>query len=1045
MRTLFSLLLLLAAASPARADDPPRLKLLFLGDNAGHKPAERFKHPPAGVRGPRHRPDLHRQARRPQPEHPRQVRRAGGLRQPHQDHARAGEGAARLRRGRQGASSRSTAPASASSTRRSTSPWSARSSAATAPARSAPTSPKPDHPIMKGFTRRSRAGTRRTSTPSTTRRTARSWSPRRRRPEGAVDVGADAGQGPRLLHRLGPRPAHLGQPRLPGPRRARHPLGRAARTPPACAAGRPAAAASPFDRPFPVPEMTAKRTDVKPFEYVDVGRKIPNYTPGRQWGVQGEPMTKMQQPLPAEESHEAHRRARGFRGQTVRHREGARRQADLHDLGRARPAVGRRDDGLPERAAAAGARAATASSSARTPTATAGRQVHRLRRQAEHPDQPALRPRRRDRRSTPPQTLFLKDTDGDGKADVPRGAVQHGWDQRDTHAGPSNLQYGLDNWVWAMQGYNDSRLTVGGEPHRFRQGFFRFKPDGSKLEFLRSTNNNTWGLGFSEEGVVFGSTANGNPSVYMPIPNRYYEAVRGLVAVAGPAEDRRLAHVPAGHRQGPAGGLARRVHRGRRARPVHGPDATRRSTGTARRSSPSRPATWSGTFVIRRDGSGFRSSNPFNLLASDDEWTAPIMAEVGPDGNVWVLDWYNYIVQHNPTPQGFKTGKGAAYESDLRDKKHGRIYRVVHEDRPAKDAGANSRWPGRRRSNWWRPSRATTCSGGGTPSGCWSSAATRTWCRPCRAGPRPEGRRDRAERRGDPRPVDAARPRRPGRLERRRDGRGRRRPEAPVGRRPAERRPGAAADRPVRRRDPGRRAGPRRRPAGPADALLALADQPPAAAAGAAVAEALGRPENVTDRWIPDAVTCAAAANGEHFLRAVAGAKQPGERLLGVVAVVAEHYARGGPVDSAGAVVARLAEADPAVADAAVRGWPRLAGQDGPEARRRHRGGPGKLDRPARPGAAGAGRPARRRLGEQAGSRKLRGRDRQDARRQGGGRRPPRSRTGSPPPASWSATRRPTRSWCSGCSTSSPRRPRRSWRSASSGPSRPARPPRPAG
>ena len=122
--------------------------------------------------------------------------------------------------------------------------------------------------------------------------------------------------------------------------------------------------------------------------------------------------------------------------------------------------------------------------------------------------------------------MFLKDTDGDGKADV-REVLFGTWNQRDTHGGPSNMQYGLDNWVWAMQGYNDSRLTVGGETHRFRQGFFRFKPDGSKLEFLRSTNNNTWGLGISEEGIIFGSTANGNPSVYMPIPNRYYEAVRG--------------------------------------------------------------------------------------------------------------------------------------------------------------------------------------------------------------------------------------------------------------------------------------------------------------------------------------------------------------------------------------------------------------------------------------------------------------------------------------------------------------------------------------
>ena len=47
-----------------------------------------------------------------------------------------------------------------------------------------------------------------------------------------------------------------------------------------------------------------------------------------------------------------------------------------------------------------------------------------------------------------------------------------------------------------------------------------------------------------------------------------------------------------------------------------------------------------------------------NLVASDDEWAAPIMAEVGPDGNVWILDWYNFIVQHNPTPAGFRTGRG---------------------------------------------------------------------------------------------------------------------------------------------------------------------------------------------------------------------------------------------------------------------------------------------------------------------------------------------------------------------------------------------------
>jgi hypothetical protein len=72
--------------------------------------------------------------------------------------------------------------------------------------------------------------------------------------------------------------------------------------------GKPPVAAAPKEQtnaqegPFPMPEMTAKRTDVKPFAYVDVGKKIPNYTPSRVWGVQGEPLSQMQVPPPAEES-----------------------------------------------------------------------------------------------------------------------------------------------------------------------------------------------------------------------------------------------------------------------------------------------------------------------------------------------------------------------------------------------------------------------------------------------------------------------------------------------------------------------------------------------------------------------------------------------------------------------------------------------------------------------------------------------------------------------------------------------------------------------
>ena len=272
-----------------------------------------------------------------------------------------------------------------------------------------------------------------------------------------------------------------------------------------------------------------------------------------------------------------------------------------------------------------------------------------------------------------PHMLFLKDADGDGKADE-RRVLFSGWGTGDTHAGPSNLRWGFDHWIWGIVGYSGFNGTVGGKAHRFAMGFFRFKPDGSALEFVRSTNNNSWGLGFSEEGIVFGSTANGNPSEYMPIPNRYYEAVAGWSAS-------RLNGIAGNPEFHPVTDKVRQV------------DAHGRFTAAAghalytarlfpkeywnRRAFVSEPTGHlTAIFEIRPQGAGFASAVVGNLCASDDEWTAPIAAEVGPDGAVWVLDWYNYIVQHNPTPPGFKNGKGNAYEIELRDKTHGRVYRI---------------------------------------------------------------------------------------------------------------------------------------------------------------------------------------------------------------------------------------------------------------------------------------------------------------------------------------------------------------------------------
>ena len=111
------------------------------------------------------------------------------------------------------------------------------------------------------------------------------------------------------------------------------------------------------------------------------------------------------------------------------------------------------------------------------------------------------------------------------------------------------------------------------------------------MEFLTTTSNNTWGLGLSETGEVFASTANNDHSVFLGVPNRYFEAVRGWhgTGSAGIADHKKF------H---PVTDKIRQVdwHGGFTAACGHAltrPAAFQRNTGTRPRLSASRRAIWS--------------------------------------------------------------------------------------------------------------------------------------------------------------------------------------------------------------------------------------------------------------------------------------------------------------------------------------------------------------------------------------------------------------------------------------------------------------------
>ena len=458
----------------------------------------------------------------------------------------------------------------------------------------------------------------------------------------------------------------------------------------------PALAGSYFDRP----KMTEPRKDVAPFEHVPA--KVPFYPKSDKWGTVGEPIPTMQKPLSPAESVKHYVTPVDFEVRTFVTEEklGGKPIAMAWDeRGRLwlsltrdypnemqQPGKGRDRIVVCEDVDGDGVcdTVTTFAENLSIPTSllpyAGGLIVHQA-----------------------PVTLFLKDTDGDGKADV-RQELLRGWATNDTHAGPSNLKYGFDNWVYGVVGYAGFRGTVNGEAVNFRQGYYRFKveakasgrrqpavPGGAeqpadagrspeltvtKIEFLRSVNNNTWGLAFDEAGQLFGSTANGCPLVHLPIPNRYYEKVRGLTptVLANIAPDNHYEPITDKVRQVDwHGGFTSAANCAIYTARTYPPEYWNK---TAFVSDPTGHLT--ATFVLQPDGATYRARYGWNLVASDDEWAAPIDAQVGPDGHVWVLDWYNFIVQHNPTPAGFENGKGNAYETPLRDKTHGRIYRLVY-------------------------------------------------------------------------------------------------------------------------------------------------------------------------------------------------------------------------------------------------------------------------------------------------------------------------------------------------------------------------------
>ena len=288
--------------------------------------------------------------------------------------------------------------------------------------------------------------------------------------------------------------------------------------------------------------------------------------------------------------------------------------------------------------------------------------------------------------SAAPDILWLRDGDGDGRAER-REVLYTGFGFADTHAVISNLRWGLDGWIYGTQGYsgNDSDDVIGadGRHHgRIPNGLFRFRPDGSAIECVSSFGSNTWGLDFAWDHELFFTMANGAHLRHVAMDDAALARGR-LSGVEGwadaPDHDRvfPISH----HERAPyvqidfVGGFTA-------------------ASGCLVYGGGTWPSEYHGNaFVaeptvnlVHRDvlephGTSFRASKPHpgEFLASRELWFRPVHLRSGPDGAIYVLDFYNQAVVHNDT-RGPEHGPTNAAVRPDRDREHGRIWRVQHRE-----------------------------------------------------------------------------------------------------------------------------------------------------------------------------------------------------------------------------------------------------------------------------------------------------------------------------------------------------------------------------
>ena len=252
-----------------------------------------------------------------------------------------------------------------------------------------------------------------------------------------------------------------------------------------------------------------------------------------------------------------------------------------------------------------------------------------------------------------PNIYRYTDTNGDGKVDQEKILFGR-FGYQDTHGMVSNFMRGYDGWVHVCHGFTNRSTVAGtdGDSIRMVSGnTFRFRLDGTRVEQLTFGQVNPFGLVFDALGYVYSTDSHSSP---------LYQLIRGGdYPHFGKAEI--MAFAPD-------------------MKPLQ--DEATALCGISQYADVKFPPEFQGNFFIgdavncrvHRYSSVFKGSSPIgkseiDFVKSEDPWFRPVNIKLGPDGALYIADFYNAIIGHYEVPLGHPK----------RDKSRGRIWRVTYK------------------------------------------------------------------------------------------------------------------------------------------------------------------------------------------------------------------------------------------------------------------------------------------------------------------------------------------------------------------------------